>query len=98
MQQWSVENPQGEPVVIAGEDLVSALSRHRESLLAIAFPAGIEAMDTAWMHWNPDLFGGEGGIEIAVTGRRDGEARQGLIAIHATPGEMAPDTGRAVFF
>jgi len=98
MQQWSVENPGGEPVVIAGEDLVSALSRHREALLAIAFPGGIEAMDTAWMHWNPDLFDGEGGVEIAVTGRRDGAERQGLIRIRATPGEMAPDTGRAVFF
>jgi hypothetical protein len=55
-------------------------------------------MDTAWMHWNPNLFGGEGGIEIAVTGRHGGAERRGLIAIHATPSEMAPGTGRAVFF
>ncbi|WP_026871647.1 hypothetical protein [Inquilinus limosus] len=98
MQSWRVDNPAGDPVEIQGEDLVSALSRHREALLAVAFPNGIETVDRAWMRWNEELFDGEGGVEITVTGRSGGGERQGLLAVHAAPGEIAPDTGRSVFF
>ncbi|MGK9164874.1 hypothetical protein KXR53_01170 [Inquilinus limosus] len=98
MQSWNVENPAGEPVEIQGEDLVSALSRHREALLAIALPGGVEAVEEAWMHWNPELFDSEGGVEIVVTGRSGGGERRGLLAIHAAPSDIAPGTGRAVFF
>ncbi|WP_343718004.1 hypothetical protein [Inquilinus sp.] len=98
MQTWQVTNPAGDPIVIQGEDLVSAMSRHREALLDLAFPGGVDAVETAWMHWDQDLLGGEGAIELILTCHRDGAERQGRILIHAAPGEIAPDTGRAVFF
>lgn len=98
MQSWIVENPIGEPVQIQGEDLVSALSRHRETLLAIAFPRGIETIETSWMHWDRDLLGGEGGVEVILSGRSHEAKQEGRLAIHAAPGEIAPDTGRPVFF
>jgi hypothetical protein len=98
MQSWNVENPAGEPVQILGEDLVSALSRHRETLLTIAFPQGIDTIEAGWMHWDQELLGGEGGVEVILSGRSHDEEREGRLAIHAAPGEIAPDTGRPVFF
>lgn len=100
MQTWRVFNSSGSPVPlnIQGEDLVSAMARHRDALLAVAFPQGIQEVDRAWMHWEPTLLDGRGGVEILVTGLRDGAEREGRVIIEATPGEIAPDTGRPVFF
>ncbi|MFE0752399.1 hypothetical protein ACFW16_00495 [Inquilinus sp. NPDC058860] len=98
MQTWLVTNPSGPPVAIQGEDLVSAMSRHREALLALAFPGGVEAVETAWMHWDQDLLDGNGAVEVILTGLRAGTEQQGRLLIDAAPGEIAPDTGRAVFF
>lgn len=98
MQHWHVDNPAGAPVEIVGEDLISALARHRTELIALAFPEGIEAIETAWMHWDQDLLGGEGGIEVQLTATRDGSETRGRFLIHAVPADIAPDTGRPVFF
>lgn len=98
MQTWQVTNPSGPPVTIQGEDLVSAMSRHREALLAVAFPGGVEAVETAWMHWDKDLLEGEGAVEVILTGLRAGTESQGRLLIHAAASDIAPDTGRAVFF
>ena len=99
MQSWQVANPFGSPMTIEGEDLVSAMSRHHEALLAVAFPdGGVEAVQNAWMHWDKDLLEGAGAVEVSLTGLRAGTERQGRLLIHAAASAIAPDTGRPVFF
>ena len=50
------------------------------------------------MHWDKDLLEGEGAVEVILTGLRAGTESQGRLLIHAAASDIAPDTGRAVFF